>query len=270
MYDSSQLNAYKAIVAFFFRKAWRSRRNRFFIFLCMLPLIIMGIMIVVNLFQPGFLRDIKFFLGEMTIQIYFLLNVQLFSLFFGTSVISEEVEDKTLVYLLPRPVSRTTVLLGKFSAYVAIPSLLLMAGLLASFFIYVWLANFNIPLWDSVIFLLTLWGIALLHIIGYCSLFVFLGSIMKKPVIAGIVFVFGWENLVRLLPGISRFLTLNYYLRPLLPSFNYSKNSQFLAFRITQPSGIESIIVILSFSILFIGLSAAIFHYKEIVLTDSV
>jgi len=237
--------------------------------LCLLPLLITGIMMAVNVFMPGLIRDIKYFIGEMTVQIFFLLDVQLLALFFGSSVISEEVEDKTLTYLLSRPVSRTSVFLGKFSAYVAMPLLLVMTGLIASLTVYFGVAQFNVRPLGYAVFVLELLGIAFLHIVGYCSFFAFLGSLMRKPMIAGLVFVFGWENLVRLLPGVSRYLTLNYYLRPLLPSFNYSKNSQFLDFRITQPTTVEAIIVILGMSALFIAVSVIIFKKKEIVLTDS-
>jgi len=261
---------YRTIAGFFFKKAWRTRRNRFFVFLCLLPIVIMGIMALVNLFSPRLLRDIKFFLGEMSVQIYFLLNVQLMSLFFGTSVIAEEVEEKTLVYLTPRPVSRSAIILGKFSAYLAVPLVMTNLGLLLSFIVYFQIADFGIPVHNYVLLILNLWGIAFLHLLGYSSLFLFLGSIMNKPVIAGIVFVFGWENLVRMLPGISRYLTLNHYLRPLLPSFNYSGKPQFLAFRVIQPTATESVVVIVLLSLICIGLATVIFNRKEVVLSDSI
>jgi ABC-type transport system involved in multi-copper enzyme maturation permease subunit len=238
--------------------------------LCLLPLLITAIMMAVGLFVPGFIRDIKYFLGEMTVQIFFLLDVQLMALFFGSSIISEEVEDKTLTYLISRPVSRISIFLGKFSAYMAIPLMLMIAGLTVSLAVYFSIANFNIRFLGYVVFILQLWGVAFLHVLGYCGLFAFLGSIMRKPVIAGMVFVFGWENLVRLLPGVSRYLTLNFYLRPLLPSFNYSKHPQIMAFRISSPSVAESIIVVVGISAIFLIASMLIFRNKEIVLTDSV
>ena len=238
--------------------------------MCLLPLLITGVMMVIDLFAPGLLRDIKYFLGEMTVQIFFLLDVQLMALFFGSSIISEEVEDKTLAFLISRPVSRAAIFLGKYFAYMAIPLMLMLAGLTVSLSVYFSIANFDVLFSGYVVFILQLWGVAFLHLLGYYSLFAFLGSLMRRPIIAGMVFVFGWENLVRILPGVSRYLTLNFYLHPLLPSFNYSKHPQIMAFRITDPTIAESIGAVVGMSLVFLIAAFLIFRYKEFVLTESI
>ena len=39
--------------------------------------------------------------------------------FYGTSLIADEVEDKTITYLFTRPIPRGAVLVGKYLAYLA-------------------------------------------------------------------------------------------------------------------------------------------------------
>ncbi len=58
--------------------------------------------------------------------------VPLLGVFYGTALIADEVEDKTITYLFSRPIPRSAVLLGKYFAYlvctmfVVLPSLVLV------------------------------------------------------------------------------------------------------------------------------------------------
>ncbi len=44
-------------------------------------------------------------------------SVPVLGVFYGTSLIADEVEDKTITYLFTRPIPRGAVLLGKYLAY---------------------------------------------------------------------------------------------------------------------------------------------------------
>lgn len=259
----------KIIFSFFLKRALRDKKTRFFIFLSMIPVLIFAVMAVLNLFNPGFLRGIKYLLGEMSVQFYLLILVQLLALFYGTSVISEEVDDKTLVYLTARPVSKATILLGKFSSYLLVPFMLLMIGLLGSFIFYFILFRFDITLLYYVRFVLELAGIGALHCLAYGSLSLLLGTLFKRPLIVGIIFIYGWENFAYYFPGSTRYLTLNFYLRPLLPSFNYARNSRFFGFRIEPMSPGEPVLIILLLFTLFLILSICLFRQKEYLIADT-
>ena len=41
------------------------------------------------------------------------------ALFYATSLVADEVEGRTLTYLLTRPITRASILAGKFAAYLA-------------------------------------------------------------------------------------------------------------------------------------------------------
>ena len=50
---------------------------------------------------------------------YLRFTVPVLGVFYGTSLIADEVEDKTITYLFTRPIPRGAVLVGKYLAYLA-------------------------------------------------------------------------------------------------------------------------------------------------------
>jgi ABC-2 type transport system permease protein len=130
---------------------------------------------------------------------------------FGTGVVTQETEQKTIVYLLTRPVPRWRILLVKF-----------VVALLAVI-VTVWLA--------SVALAITTFGIAdlgksrlgrdfaILPIgaLAYIGLFLFLAVVFKRPLVAGLLFAFGWESWVPNLQGSFQKTSLMAYLRALSP-----------------------------------------------------
>jgi len=63
--------------------------------------------------------------------------VPILGIFYGTSLIADEVEDKTITYLFTRPISRSAVLLGKFLAYIASTVLIVLPAVMVIFFLVV-------------------------------------------------------------------------------------------------------------------------------------
>ena len=70
--------------------------------------------------------------GLMIWVFYLRFIVPVLGVFYGTSLIADEVEDKTITYLFTRPIPRGAVLLGKYLAYlvctvfVVLPSVMLV------------------------------------------------------------------------------------------------------------------------------------------------
>src|SRR2546430_10257055 len=74
----------------------------------------------------------------MTIWIlYIRIIVPLLGVFYGTSLIADEVEDKTITYLFTRPIPRSAVLFGKYFAYLACTVLLVLPSVMLVFFLIV-------------------------------------------------------------------------------------------------------------------------------------
>jgi hypothetical protein len=56
-----------------------------------------------------------------------------------------------------------------------------------------------------------------LGLASYGALFALVGTVLKRPLVVGLVFAFGWEQLAMLMPGYLRRFTLAYYLQGLVP-----------------------------------------------------
>lgn len=133
------------------------------------------------------------------------------SVVFGTGVISQEVEQKTIPYLLTRPVPRWRILAAKFAAAVIGITLTLWAGavLLAA-------ATF-LPGPLPVDRLLTDLGVLPIGALAYAALFVLLATLLNRPLMYGLFFAFGWESWVPSLPGTFGRVSVMTYLRVLAP-----------------------------------------------------
>src|SRR6188768_3097688 len=57
--------------------------------------------------------------GLMIWVFYLRFTVPVLGVFYGTSLMADEVEDKTITYLFTRPIPRGAVLIGKYLAYLA-------------------------------------------------------------------------------------------------------------------------------------------------------
>ena len=52
---------------------------------------------------------------------------------------------------------------------------------------------------------------------AYGAVFAFVGARLKRPVVVGLVFAFGWEPAALLFPGYLKHLTVAYYVQALVP-----------------------------------------------------
>jgi hypothetical protein len=59
-------------------------------------------------------------------------------------------------------------------------------------------------------------GMVAVGLAAYGSLFAFVGTRLKRPLVAGLVFAFGWEPAVLLFPGYLKRLTVGYYMQALV------------------------------------------------------
>lgn len=152
--------------------------------------------------------------GLMIWAFYLRFSIPVLGAFYGTSLIADEVEDKTVTYLFTRPVSRGAVLFGKFLAYILCTMIVVLPSVS-----FVWVLvtpmggslGQNFP--DLIKDLLILAG----GLIAYGALFAFVGATFKRPLLISLVFVFGFEPAVLVFPGYLKKLTLAYYIQGLVP-----------------------------------------------------
>jgi ABC-2 type transport system permease protein len=151
--------------------------------------------------------------GMMIWVLFIRFTIPMLGVFYGTSLIADEVDDKTLTYLFTRPVQRGAVLMGKYLAYLACTVLVVLPSVMIVYFLVVPFAEVS----ASFRLLLVDLGIMALGLAAYGALFALVGTVLKRPLVVGLVFAFGWEQLAMLMPGYMRRFTLAYYLQGLVP-----------------------------------------------------
>src|SRR5215831_12168960 len=52
---------------------------------------------------------------------------------------------------------------------------------------------------------------------AYGSVFAFIGARFKRPLLVGLIFIFGWEQVALAFPGYLKRFTVAYYLQALVP-----------------------------------------------------
>lgn len=130
---------------------------------------------------------------------------------FATGVISQEVEQKTVVYLLTRPVPRWRVLLVKFLAAT-------LATTLAAYLsiVMLHLSTYGLSLGKETKSTL---GHDLLILpvacAAYSAAFLLLATILQRPLVVGLIYAFGIETWAPSLPGNFKKVSLLAYIRKL-------------------------------------------------------
>ena len=152
--------------------------------------------------------------GLMIWILYIRFIVPVLGVFFGTALIADEVEDKTITYLFTRPISRGAVLLGKYLAYLVCTTLLVLPSVVIVFFLVVPTGGSSIA--HAFPSLLTDLGMLVVGLMAYGAVFALVGTRLKRPLIVGLVFAFGWEPAVLVFPGYLKRATVMYYLQALV------------------------------------------------------
>jgi ABC-type transport system involved in multi-copper enzyme maturation permease subunit len=153
--------------------------------------------------------------GMMIWFFYLRFTVPVLGVFYGTALIADEVEDKTLTYLFTRPVRRGAVLLGKYLAYFAVTSLVVLPSVMIVWLLIAPIGGAHL----GATFIPLLKDLALLAIgLGaYGAFFAFIGAKFKRPLLTGLIFVFGWEQAALAFPGYLKKFTIAYYVQALVP-----------------------------------------------------
>src|SRR6185369_15318232 len=140
--------------------------------------------------------------------------VPVLGVFYGTALIADEVDDKTITYLFTRPVRRASILLGKYFAYLACVVLLVLPSVVLVYFLVIPIGG---RIGQSFPSLAADLGMLAIGLAAYGAVFAYVGARLKRPLITGLVFAFGWETTVLLIPGYLKRLSVAYYLQALVP-----------------------------------------------------
>jgi ABC-type transport system involved in multi-copper enzyme maturation permease subunit len=197
-----------------------SRRTVFMALVVGGPVLIAAILAIIDSFgvsglQVNGIRMQGAAIFGMMVWIFYLrFTVPVLAVFYGTSLIADEVEDRTITYLFTRPIPKGAVLVGKFLAYLACATMVVLPSVMLVYFLVVPRGGSLAATFPS---LLADLGILFLGLAVYGAVFACVGAWLKRPVLTGLLFVFGWEPVILVVPGYLKKFTVAYYLQALVP-----------------------------------------------------
>lgn len=255
------LRSFASAFSFFAFSARKNRKSRTFLFVSLLPAVAAGVIALGKLFLPDAGIDGPSAFGGviMGFELQFLILV--LALFYGSSMCSEEVEGRTLTYLTTRPVPKPALLLGKFAAVVLMLIAFVVSGLVLAFILL-----HAGELGDGAAWLRMAKGAAILALglLCYTALFTLAGTFMKKSVLFGLFFSFGWESVVQYFPGATQRFTVMHYLKSLLPVGTTGGGKlSFLIFRLEPSPPAAAVAVLAGLTAAFLAAAAVVYSKKE-------
>lgn len=204
--------------------------------------------------------------GGMIWILYLRFVVPVLGAFYGTSLISDEVEDRTITYLFTRPVPRGAIIVGKYLAYLVCTLLVVLPSVTAVYLLVAPVGGGSIG--ATFPQLMTDLGLLALGLAVYGAVFALIGALAPRPLVTGLVLIFGWEQVALLVPGYLRRLTVAHYLQALVPHAMPQDNavSAIQSLFSEPPSAMSSVLSLAGILVVALWLAAKTVQTREYVL----
>ena len=254
----------RSVVRLSLQQLLRARRTLIFVLAALFPPIVAVLFAILRSIPRLHINFTGFdFFSQMMLVFYLQFFLILVALFYGTALINSEVEDRTITYLLLRPIPKPTLVLGKYVTYLLVSASLLVPSVALTYLILEisdGLAGIgrHLPylMWDVAVILL---GTA-----AYGAVFAFLGIALKRPVMVGLFFAVLWEWPITFVPGRFGKFTVLHYLLSLFPHSTVQRGIQTL---FGSPSSRPlAVVTLLAIAAAFLFLSMELFRRREYVL----
>jgi ABC-type transport system involved in multi-copper enzyme maturation permease subunit len=254
--------SFRKVFAFFFFLGKKTGKTRVFLLLGLIPV---AIAVTVRIAMPGRSSDVVAVFNEILMVFYVTFEIVILSLFYGTSIVAEEAEGRTLAYLTTRPLSKPGIFLGKYAAYALLMFLMVSSSLFLAFFIMNG-HRFRDPL--LYLTFLRYAGALGLGILAYTAFFAFLGTFLKRAIIVGLFVGFGWENVIQYFPGSTQRLSVVHYMKSLMPRRAAGGRFSLLLFRLEPSEPAVAVLMLIVIAAAFLALACWLFKMKEYLYED--
>jgi ABC-2 type transport system permease protein len=253
--------AVREIFGFFGGLAWKTGKTRVFALLGLIPV---ALAVVVRIVLRGRTGDMVAVFTEILMVFFLQFYIVILALFYGTSITAEETENRTLAYLTTRPIPKPAIVLGKYAAYSLLMFAMVAASLTPSYFI---LNAGRLGQPDVIGAFFADLGVLGLGILAYAAFFTFLGTFLKRAIILGLIFGFGWENVIQYFPGSTQKLSIVHYLKSLLPyhppSVGGGRGVALLLFRLEPTTPLAAVLILIALTAGLLALACWVFRTKE-------
>ena len=148
----------------------------------------------------------------------------LLALFFAGMLVAEDIETRTMPYILTRPVPRSAWVIGRFCAFMLVSSIILLTSAILTFAASSVHEKLSITNPIDLVLLVHYLGVMIMSLLAYGSFAVFLGAFTKRPIVYGVILLYGWQQLATQIPGLVDFFTIKKYTDGLLPIMATQRN----------------------------------------------
>jgi ABC-2 type transport system permease protein len=193
------------------RQLLSRRRSIVLVLLALMPA---GLGVLARFFAAPY-PDTPFLTAVPILFVSFL--VQITSLFYGSSVVRDAIEDRTATFILTTPTSRRAYLLGVYAALVADLLVLLELAVVATFL--TWGAGVSGPFSGGEPFgpeCLSLMLAVGVGVFVYSALFMLIGMYTRHSAVLGVVAYVLFDGFLASVPGPARRLAISAHLDALL------------------------------------------------------
>ncbi len=251
------MNSLSAAYQFYALQLKRGKAWKWFALIGLLPSLIIIATLTFSLSDSWGSGRTSFLFLEITLNYFFKFFILLVPLFFSTSVLAEEVEQQTIVFLFTLPIDRGKLLLAKLSATLVHSISLVAFSLLPSLLLTY---HHQLEQFSTIKSVIAIWSSGLLATLAYSSFSFLLGVLLRRPMLIGLFFVFGWEQFVQFMPGFLQKLSIIYFVKSALPVSLPEKASLLRMFQQTTSAPL-AIFVLFVLSFLFCW--AAMYHARR-------
>jgi len=242
-------------------RVFRTRRGWIALLLALIPVALATFVKIVSSFEgPVPTEGLLVLVWFLTIQTI----VPLVAMLMSSSVVAEEIEDRTITYLFTRPSPRGAILIGRWLA-VALPIAVILCGAaeLVMRILHQTGGGEELVVWAPAGFHWRYVATVFLGGVVYSGLFAAVGTLVKRPMIVGLAYVFLYEGVLGNFPGSSQESTVIFYLKSFLfdpfPNLASELNDAILSSTLTSPAAAAQKLLL----ILVVGLALGTWRFAK-------
>jgi ABC-2 type transport system permease protein len=171
--------------------------------------------------------------------------IPLATLILATATLGNELSDRTIVYLVVKPVSTARIVVEKFIGTFLVTSAALVVGA-----VIMWLVILPGPGSPTVSALGSIFFASLVGVAAYGAVFLLVSLVIPRALLVGVIYILLWESLLaRFIPGI-RVLSIRHFIQSI---FIHLLNDP--AVTIKQPSAFLTSFIVM---VLLVAVSLAL------------
>jgi ABC-2 type transport system permease protein len=162
---------------------------------------------LIYLIDPAASRPNRF-LGNLFAELMVPTILPLTALVLSTSAFGDEIEDRTLPYLMLKPFGRLRMVLEKLIGSVLISGPIATGGLTITYFL-----SMQGEWHDNLRLLGAMAAATVVATIAYSSIFLFVSLLISRALVAALIYSFVWETILgRYVPGL-RYVSIRHFVR---------------------------------------------------------